>query len=35
MNILAIEKKKIIKRKAIKAAQLEMTKKTLVCSNNK
>ena len=35
MNILAIEKKKIIKRKAIKAAQLEMTKKTLVYSNNK
>ena len=35
MNVLAIEKKKIIKRKAIKAAQLEMTKKTLVCSNNK
>ena len=35
MNVLAIEKRKIIKRKAIEAAQLEMTKKLLVCSNNK
>ena len=35
MNILAIEQKKILKKKAIKLAQLELTKKTLVCSNNK
>ena len=35
MNVLAIEQRKILKKKAIKAAQLELTKKTLVCSNNK
>ena len=35
MNVLAIEQRKILKKKAIKIAQLELTKKTLVCSNNK
>jgi hypothetical protein len=35
MNVLAIEQKKIIKKRAIKQAQILMTKKTLVCSNNK
>ena len=35
MNVLAIEKKKILKKRAIKLAQLELVKKTLVCSNNK
>ena len=35
MNVLAIEKRKIVKQKAIKVAQLEMTKKLLVCPNNK
>lgn len=35
MNVLAIEQRKILKKKAIKVAQLELTRKTLVCSNNK
>ena len=35
MNVLAIEQRKILKKKAIKVAQLELTKKTLVCCNNK
>ena len=35
MNVLAIEQRKILKKKAIKVAQLELAKKTLVCSNIK
>jgi hypothetical protein len=35
MNVLAIEQKRILKKKAIKQAQILMIKKELVCSNNK
>lgn len=35
MNVLAIEKKRIMKQKAIKDAQLIMTQKLLVCTHNK
>ena len=35
MNVLAIEQKRILKKKAIKQAQILMIRKELVCSNNK
>ena len=35
MNVLAIEKKRIMKKRAIKQAQLVMTQKLLVCPTNK
>ena len=35
MNVLAIEQKRILKKKAIKQAQILMIKKELVCLNNK
>ena len=35
MNVLAIEKKRIMKKKAIQEAQLVMVQKLLVCPTNK
>ena len=35
MNVLAIEQKRILKKRAIKQAQILMIKKELVCPNNK